>query len=178
MARCMLCDTDGANDRLCGCDVCATCRDGGLHDVYARWGLTARERSWTGAIRQRESDAIHHLEVSLRQPALLDARARFRQEGAVDRVLGWLWRSEPQVGDPLFDRFVYVGWASGADLARLLADPAIQSAVLEIVSIGRLRLAPGSLVAHCWSSEPLFSPQVAVPLALLAVRIEQIAGAV
>jgi hypothetical protein len=164
-------------DRQSGFDVCGSCRVGNHDAGLERWGLSLDvERSKRTSGSGEQSKTIYVLEATVRFPTPLSARAHFRQETGFDRLWQMVARSEPQGGDPLFDRAVFIEQAYGSDLPTVLADEGVQGAILELVATGGVRLGQGWVrVRRTEADGPPPLEDVATDLILLAVHLETLA---
>ncbi len=173
-SACVLCGKDGLHDRVCGFDLCSVCGFGNLDSGLERWGLTLEQRRWREQVGSGDNKSMADgLEVKVSFPTKLAAQAHFRQETGFDRLGQWWKATEPQGDEPLFDRAIFVDESSGADLTTIVRDEGVQTAIMELVATGGVRLGDGWVRARRLSSMayPEFS-ETAVPLVLLAVHLE------
>lgn len=188
MPSCILCDSDAAVDRLCGFDLCAPCRLGAdLEANLARWGLSLEKREWQETRRVNDrTETVYFLEALVRYPSVVDARAHFgtgptaehaarRDPDATlwQRVVEWFAPRDIEVGDALFDDAVFIAEPEGDQLEDLIADEGVQTAIMELVAAGGVRLGDGWLRIRRRSSSttpPLY--EHGVPLVLLAIHLE------
>jgi len=188
MLTCILCDSDDAVDRLCGFDLCAPCHMGASFEAnLARWSLELQSKTWHETHTYNgQTETISYLEARIAFPSPVDARAHFgtgptsnhhsdlgSDAGLWQRLSDWFNPKDLEVGDPLFDDAVFISEPEGDELRRLLADEGVQTAIMELVSRGGVRLGDGwvrirresitttpSLVSH------------GIPLALLAIHVD------
>lgn len=174
---CVLCGGEGQTDRLCGLDVCASCRLGGIDAGLERWHLSLDHQQWEEVQGRRGNTWVEFtVEARVHLSAEVDARASFRREGPLDRAAEWLRGTEPQGGDPLFDRMVFVADADGAMLPRLVRDEGVQAALMELVPQAAVALDGRSVLVRLeWDDRQDVTPDpmaTIVALVLLAVHIE------
>jgi hypothetical protein len=173
---CVLCDDEGLNDRRSGLDICAACGQG--HHLEARikrWGLNVEERRWSETRRSGETTyTVHFLELQVSFPSPVQACATFRKETTFDRVTKFFGRYEPQGDEELFDRSVFVAAASGLDVDPLISDETVQSAIMELVCDGGVRMENTSVVAERVDmTEETELHQLTLSLVLLAIHLER-----
>ena len=143
MSECLFCGVKGQAERLCGCDVCTMCSSGAYSAGLQRWGLELSEERWEETTSGDNPQTRHVLRVTVKYPSTLRLEAHFTREGPLNRVRKFFGHKEMPAGDPLFDRFVWVDAEFQEDLAELLTTEAFQSAVMELVSSGGVRLGEG-----------------------------------
>ncbi len=188
MISCILCEATGGMDRVCGFDICPTCHTGsGIESHLERLGLGFESRTWRETRKSNDSTVtVNCIEIILHLPQPIDASAHFGQGPTAEHVHAnpianptvwqtirhWMDPQDIQVGDSLFDDAVFISEPLGEALLPLLQDEGVQSAVMELVSKGGVRLDDNWLRIRRSSSQ--FTPSIqkhSVPLALLALHI-------
>jgi len=154
----MVCDfceqpsPDGTYDRVVGLDMCTDCRQFGIRDPLSARGYRVLFKQWTTFSNSERSP--YHYRVTVVLPVTLEVRLRCAREGWQHRLVK-LFRSELQVGDPLFDDLIHVGSAPSAALADLLASEGLQSAILAVGVSGTFTLQDNQLEGYYRSAMPL-----------------------
>ncbi len=153
-------------------DVCPSCTTD-LQPGLERWGLSLEHKRWEQTVGKDPPERVDCLEAMVEFPSAPDARAFFRKEDGFDRLVQFFKRDEPQGGDPLFDRAVFVENGKGEQLRPLLEDEDVQSAIMELVFAGGVQLGEGWARVRRMSKVgiPLLEEE-ALPLVVLAVHIE------
>lgn len=160
---------------MCGFDVCDPCRlGGGLTLAHERHGLVMHTETSKHQTRHNDRTVTTYvLEVRIDLPEAPAAHAHFGRDAGGSPLMKWLgWGLDHQVGDPLFDDAVLISNEGGTDLKPLLADVDVQTAIMELVEGGGVRLGQGFVRIRRSSTDctPLDDVE-AVPLTLLALHI-------
>jgi len=192
MPTCDLCRHEPAVDRFAGVGLCRGCRDGhGVARHLRGHGVDLAERRWRERTTVNDRTVItDYLELTATLPVHVDAAAHLADFATSDhqpppapegagpwrRLVHWLTVEDIEVGDPLFDHAVVISEPEGEALQALLRDEGVQSAVMELVSQGGVRIAPGWLRLRRASVSGV--PMVHThgpPLAALAVHLCRVA---
>ena len=127
-------------------------------------------------IRDRNGSqyTVHHLSVAARPRAEFSVTADFSREGMLDK-LRKLVRREIQVGDPLFDDFVFIKTGDRHETEALLHHSGAQSTLMELVSrFDRVTLDHGVVELKKQSINPIeFGIDGALAVCALLVHIER-----
>ena len=115
----------------------------------------------------------YHLAVTGRAAAGFTVTADFSREGFLDR-LRKLFQREIQVGDPLFDDFVFVNTDDRPEVEALLRHSGAQSTLMDLVSrFDRVAFSHGAFELHQQANHPLdFGADGALAVCALLVHIE------
>lgn len=138
-------------------DICDHCARGGVKAAMLAGGRTLTVRQWTSTVRSPTGSQyiVCHLGVTARPRTEFTVTADFSREGFVDK-LRKLLRREIQVGDPLFDDFVFIKTEDRRETEALLHQPGAQSTLMELVSrFDRVRLAGGLVELHKQSMQEI-----------------------
>lgn len=169
-AMCALCRSQ-ASDRLCGFDICGACRVGHVSGPAAALGFDLTSRRYS---RSNRDSTTHYLEITVRHPTAYPLDVTFRRQESAPRWLRWLLPSgDPEVGDALFDDHVFVSADASPALDGLISDEGVQSAVMEITSMGWATVSPGCVVATRGRGDVTpDEPELLLPTVLLALHLE------
>lgn len=161
-------------------DICEPCAAGRAEVVLRDRGCTILTREWQTHERAgSHTFTIYHYAITARPRVTLPIRASFTRESTLDRRIK-VFRSEPQVADPLFDDFVYAGARDRAQVTALLDDAGAQEAVMELVSrFDGVFFDGGGLEVRERSGDAPISPDPAAMLSVCAmlIHLERAAGA-
>lgn len=101
-------------------DICDPCAHGNAPVALRERGHTIDTRTWSVTHESKDGlDTVHHLELIAHAPGDFAFTATFTRENFLDR-LSKLFRKELEVGDPLFDDFVFIRTEDRAPTAALL----------------------------------------------------------
>ena len=156
-------------------DICDPCACGGAQPALAQRGHTLNIREWTSKVRSPNSSyTIHHLAVTGSASAGFPVTADFSREGMLTR-LRKLFQREIQVGDPLFDDFVFVNTDERHETEALLRRTGAQSTLMDL--LGRFERVTfkkgGTFELYKESTDPIdFGPDGALAVCALLVHIE------
>ena len=115
-------------------DICDRCACGHARFALLERGFTITTREWQ--TRERAGDdsyAIYHYAVTARPRVSLSFRASFARESTLDRQIKE-FRNHLQVGDPLFDDFIYISTRDRAQVTALLDSSGAQATLMDLVS--------------------------------------------
>ncbi|HCH65558.1 MAG TPA: hypothetical protein DFR83_22335, partial [Deltaproteobacteria bacterium] len=148
----------GRYDRVAGLDVCATCRSTGVLKHLRARGYEAAARNWT--TRDPETNnRTFHVQTDITLPVDSGLTLRCVKERWYHHI-SRLFRSELEVGDPIFDDHIYVAEGTSAAVADLLSHEGIQSAILLVGAGGSFVLEGPTLVAHSQSRVGLSAEEI------------------
>ena len=165
-AFCGLESMDGTYARIAALDVCEECRTSGVFHHLRERAYEAQNRVWvsrSGDIKKQ------YQRITIRLPVDTGIRLRCVRERWY-HDLTRLFRRELEVGDPLFDEYIYVAKGSSADVATLLANEGVQSAILLVGVQGTFTLTRSVLEAH-------FASTVGASPEERQARVLEVAGA-
>lgn len=175
---CVFCGAQRGLDRRSGFDLCEECGYGaGLVDVQLRHGFLMHTETWERSSGGDNPTTYLGLQIHIDLPRAPDAAAHFGREVRGIPLLEWLGLGsgkDHEVGDPLFDDAVWITEDEGTDIAALLADEGVQTAIMELVSRGGVRLGRGFVRVRRESSAA--RPSLAdhgVPLTLFAMHVDR-----
>lgn len=174
---CVFCESTKQLGRMSDLDVCDGCRMGDVEGRLPKWGLESTFKMGQSASGSGEnSRTVFYLDMTLTLTAAPAAAAHFRTENTFDRAVQWVLRNEPQAGDPLFDRAVYIEQSSGREFDRVLQDSGVQSAILEVLADGSFRLEQGRIRARRTDSDTFPSDHdLRLRLSLLGIHLHRLA---
>lgn len=156
-------------------DICDPCARGGAQPALASRGHRLTIREWTSKVNSPNSSyTIHHLAVTGSAPAGFPVSATFSREGMLTR-LRKLFQREIQVGDPLFDDFVFVDTDERHETEALLRRSGAQSTLMDL--LGRFDRVTfnkgGSFELYKAETNPIdFGDEGALAVCALLVHIE------
>lgn len=157
-------------------DICDHCAHGGAQAAMLARGNSLTVREWTSNVRGPNGGqyTIHHLAVTARPAAECPVSADFSREGVLDK-LRKLFRREIQVGDPLFDDFVFIKTEDRHETEALLRHSGAQSTLMDLVSrFDRVTLAHGVVELNRQSTQEIeFGLDGALAVCALLVHIER-----
>lgn len=157
-------------------DICDPCATGGAQAAMLARGNTLTVREWTTSVRSPNGShyTIHHMAVTARSRTEFSVTADFSREGFIDK-LRKLFRREIQIGDPLFDDFVFIKTEDRSETEALLHHSGAQSTLMELVSrFDRVSLANGVVELHKQSMQELgLGLDSALAVCALLVHIER-----
>ncbi len=157
-------------------DICDHCAHGGAQAAMLARGNTLSVREWTTSVHSPNGSqyTVHHLSVAARPRVEFSATADFSREGMLDK-LRKLVRREIQVGDPLFDDFVFIKTGDRQETEALLHHSGAQSTLMELVSrFDRVTLNHGVVELKKQNINPIeFGIDGALAVCALLVHIER-----
>lgn len=157
-------------------DICDRCTLGGAQAALEQRGHALQIRQWTTTSRDHRghSHTVHHLAVEGRAPGQFSVTADFSREGFLTR-LRKLFQRELEVGDPLFDDFVFINTADRAETEALLRRTGAQSTLMDLVGrFDRVTFTDGTFMMARASSAPIdFGAEDALAVCALMVHIER-----
>ena len=174
---CAFCEVPHAREHLRRdheLDICDRCAHGGAQEALSARGHTLEVREWTTTYRHKGSTYTrYHLAVTGRAAAGFTVTADFSREGFLDR-LRKLFQREIQVGDPLFDDFVFVNTDDRPEVEALLRHSGAQSTLMDLVGrFDRVAFSHGAFELHQQANHPLdFGADGALAVCALLVHIE------
>lgn len=180
-ACCAFCDNEVPTDELrrqyeldfcerCALDVDSviTLRRAAGDAVQVRqWTTTA----WTG----RRDVTFYHFEVSGVPRVRIPVRASFTREGAWERLKKLLIK-EVQIGDPMFDEFIYVGTDDRKETHAFLQHSGVQSVLMDLVSgYKRVSFEYGAITVHEEGTEEVDVNGALLTVCAMLVHAERMA---
>jgi hypothetical protein len=159
------------------CDTCAVDTEG---VIAARRGhgdaISVRE--WTTEVHTgKRTQTFYHVSVHGTPGARIPATATFTREGMWEK-LKKLFNKEVQIGDPLFDDFIYIGTGDRAATHALLQDSGVQSVLMDLVgNHERVSFAHGAVEVYHQSTEPVYAAGALLPVCALFVHSERLHAA-
>ena len=142
-------------NRMAVLDICDRCRLEGVFEHLRMRGFGAESRLWVSVL---DEDLLFPQGSDGGQQSVLDIHIKLPvdpgiQLGCIKQEWGHhirkLFRREVEVGDPIFDDYVYVYEGSGAAVTDLLSHEGIQSAVLLVSVQGSFVLEGPRLTTRC-----------------------------
>ena len=137
VAPCAFCELPHGSDLLrrdYEFDFCERCADGRAEVALRERGHTIVTREWQTRERVgNEHYTFYHYSITARPRVSLSFRASFARESTLDRMIK-VFRRELQVGDPLFDDFIYISTRDRAQVTTLLDSTGAQSTLMDLVS--------------------------------------------
>lgn len=158
-------------------DFCEGCASGRAESKLRARGHSLITREWTTRVRTNNSShTIHHMSIDARPPAPIEVTVRFTREHALHRLLK-LFRHEVEVGDPLFDDFVYVKTRERPQAQALLRSSGVQSTLIDLVGrYDSIDLARGSVQIRHAATEQVLAADAMLAACALLVHLERIAA--
>lgn len=157
-------------------DICDHCAIDGARTAMLARGNTLTVREWTTTVRSPNGSyyTVNHMAVTASPRAEFSVTAVFSREGLLDK-LRKLLRRELQVGDPLFDDFVFIKTEDRQETEALLHRSGAQSTLMELVSrFDRVALNNGVVELHKQSMQEIeFGIDGALAVCALLVHIER-----
>lgn len=160
-------------------DFCDRCAEGHAEVALRERGHTIVTREWQ--TRERVGDqhyTFHHFSITARPRVSLAFRASFARESTLDRMIK-VFRRELQVGDPMFDDFIYISTRDRAQVTSLLDSTGAQSTLMDLVSrFNSVFFDGGAFEVRERGTDPI-SPDAPAMLSVAAmlVHLERAAGA-
>ena len=121
-----------------GLEACDECRAGDPRAPAAVWGLELKSETLERITYGEVGTHQHTATARVRRPTRLELQADLRLEGPGDK---WhkLWgRRDPETGNRRFDKQVWIEEMGVGVTMEVLADPAVQGAVLEALTTAQL----------------------------------------
>lgn len=158
-------------------DFCERCAVGQAESALRARGHSLISREWTTRVRTNNSShTIHHMSIDARPPEPLEVTVRFTREHALHRLVK-LFRHEVEVGDPLFDDFVYVKTRERPQAQALLRSSGVQSTLIDLVGrYDSIDLARGSVQIRHAATEQVLAADAMLAACALLVHIDRIAS--
>ncbi len=179
--RCAFCDELHPTKQLrreFELDFCERCAGGGAEAALRSRGHHITSREWTTRVRSQNSTyTLYHMSIDALPPQVLDVSATFTREHALHRLLK-LFRREVEVGDALFDDFVYIRTPDPQQARALVGSTGVQSTLIDLV--GRyetIGLQRGALQVRHFSTQELFAADAMLAACALLVHLERLATA-
>jgi len=181
--RCGLCGGDpGASgyNRVGGLDICDGCLHGDMSTRLKHMGIVVDgkavqvARSSGSAYDSGDPHIVVEIEVGGTCPNHLPIGLAFSREGFTAKIAK-LFTKEIQVGDPLFDDFIYIRCSGDEDIAeRFLADEGVQTAIMELVGPkGHVTIEGGQIGVFTEQDDYSAFDRCRVAVACLLARIMQ-----
>lgn len=178
--RCAFCEHSWPADKLRReyeldfCDSCAVDTESVIAGRRGR-GDTISVREWTTEVYTgKRTQTFYHVAVHGVPHARIPATATFTREGVWEK-LKKLFNKEIQVGDPLFDDFIYIGTGDRAATHALLQDSGVQSVLMDLVGDHeRVSFAHGAVEVYHQSTEPVSAAGALLPVCALLVHNERL----
>jgi len=155
-------------------DICDRCALGGAQAMMAWRGHTITKREWTTTVQsQRSTYTIYHLAITGQAPSGFCVTADFSREGMLTK-LRKLFQREVQVGDPLFDDFVYINTRDREDTEALLRRSGAQSTLMDLLCrFDRVTFVNGTFELYKKDTGPIgFGDEGALAVCALLAHIE------
>lgn len=116
-------------------DFCDRCAEGRAEVALRERGHTIVTRKWQTQERAGNNNhyTVYHYSITARPRVSLSFRASFARESTLDRMIK-VFRRELQVGDPMFDDFIYISTRDRAQVTSLLDSTGAQSTLMDLVS--------------------------------------------
>jgi len=182
VAPCAFCELPHGSDILrrdYELDFCERCAEGRAEVALRERGHTIVTREWQTRERVgNEHYTFYHYSITARPRVSLSFRASFARESTLDRMIK-VFRRELQVGDPLFDDFIYISTRDRAQVTTLLDSTGAQSTLMDLVSrFNSVFFDGGAFEVRERGTDPI-SPDAPAMLSVAAmlVHLEQAAGA-
>jgi hypothetical protein len=153
-------------------DICDRCALGGAQAMMAWRGHTINKREWTTEIRSQggSKHTIYHLSITGHAPGF-SVTADFSREGMLNK-LRKLFQREIEVGDPLFDDFVYINTREREETEALLRRSGAQSTLMDL-RFDRVTFINGTFELYKRDTNPTgLGVEGALALCALLVHIE------
>lgn len=160
-------------------DFCDRCAEGRAEVALRERGHTIVTREWQTRERAGSDHyTVYHYSITARPRVSLSFRASFARESTLDRMIK-VFRRELQVGDPMFDDFIYISTRDRAQVTSLLDSTGAQSTLMDLVSrFNSVFFDGGAFEVRERGTEPI-SPDATAMLSVAAmlVHLERAAGA-
>lgn len=175
--RCAFCEHPQAPAQLrreFELDMCDRCASGWAESALRARGHAISSREWTTRVRSHQSSyTVHHMSIDAQSPAPLDVTASFTREQALHKLLK-LFRREVEVGDALFDDFVYVRTRDRPNTAVLLRDTGVQAALIDLVGrVDAVHLRRGALQVRHAATEAVYAADTMLATCALLVHLDR-----
>lgn len=155
-------------------DICDHCANGGAQEALAARGHKLTVREWTSKVRSPNSSyTVYHLAVTGTTPGFT-VTAEFTREGMLTR-LRKLFKHEVQVGDPLFDDFVFINTDDRRETEALLRRSGAQSTLMDLLGrFDRVSFKYGTIELYEQNTAPIdFGAEGTLAMCALLVHIER-----
>jgi hypothetical protein len=137
VTECAFCQLPHPRERLrrdYELDICDACANGHAEGSLTERGHDIAMRRWETQHRTKNGTVtVYHFEITAHAPGDFAVTATFTRENFLDKLVK-LFRREIQVGDPLFDDFVYIRTQDRVQTAALLQHSGAQSTLMALVS--------------------------------------------
>lgn len=115
-------------------DICDPCACGHAEAALRERGHSIDTRRWETTVRTRHgTETVYHFELTAHAPGDFAATATFTRENFLHKLVK-LFKKELQVGDPLFDDFVFIRTEDRIQVSTLLQGSGAQSTLMSLVS--------------------------------------------
>lgn len=157
-------------------DICEPCARGGADAALRARGHHVVGRQWETRVQtQRSSYTLHHMAIDGRPPAPLDVTASFTREKALHRLIK-LFRREIEVGDALFDDFVYIRTRSRQRAYDLVSSSGVQSTLIDLVGrYDTIGIVQGAVQVRHVATAEVFAADAMLASCALLVHLERLA---
>lgn len=157
-------------------DFCEPCGSGWCEAALRGRGHELSSREWTTRVRSQYADYdLHHMSIDGSPRDTLDVTAGFTRERAYHKLVK-LVRREIEVGDRLFDDFVYIDTRERARALALLRRTGVQAALMDLVGrFDMVELRRGALRIRHAGKEAVFAAEAMLAACALLVHLEQAA---
>lgn len=157
-------------------DFCDHCGGGWCEAALRERGHTLSSREWTTRVRSHRDDyELHHMSIDGSPRDTLDLTATFVRERVYHKLVK-LVRKEVEVGDRLFDDYVYIDTRDRPRAQALLRRTGVQAALMDLVGrFDLVELRRGSLQIRHAASETVHAADAMLAACALLVHLEQIA---
>lgn len=180
-ACCAFCDNEvptGKMRRQYELDFCERCALDVDSVIMLRRaaGDAVQVRQWTTNVwNGNRNVTFHHFEVSGVPRARIPVRASFTREGAWEK-LKKLFIREVQIGDPMFDEFIYVGTDDREATHAFLQHSGVQAVLMDLVSgHKRVTFQYGAITVHEEGPEEVDPSGALLPICAMLVHAERMA---
>jgi len=149
--KCDLCNTQIPDDHptVCGLDLCHDCYNADLTNRAKSWGWSLSVNLYDRTLYDRAGEkTVHHAELDASiTPATGPMKISFEREGLKSDIAKVLVR-EIQVGDPLFDKAIWIRTKTREPAEEFLKQEGVQTAIMGLGVGGKLEIDGGTVVAH------------------------------
>lgn len=174
VSACAFCELPHPRDHLrrdFELDICEQCACGHAEPALKERGHTLDVRRWETEHRTKNGTyTLYHFELTAHAPGDFVVSATFTRENALSKLVK-LFRRELQVGDALFDDFVYIRTEDREQTAALLASSGAQSTLMELITcFDRVVFDNGSFILY-HRGDGHYTPDAAALLAVCALLV-------
>jgi hypothetical protein len=155
-------------------DICDPCGGGWCEAALRERGHTLSSREWTTHVRSHAgSYDLHHMSIDACPRDTIDVSAIFTRERIYHKLIKMV-RRELEVGDRLFDDFVYIDTRDRTRAHSLLKHAGAQTALMHLVGhCDSVELRRGALQVRHASSEAIYAADVMLATCAFLVHLER-----